>query len=107
MIPVLLPPRLESDPAVIDETLAHLDERELHSVDGGHMVAKEVDVGLDRHRLAGVASSLKHSAGLRRFKIEIVGAKWEPRIALKPVAESDSRDALVCEITFSAGVGLS
>jgi len=44
MIPILLPPRLDCDPAVIDETLAHLDERELHSAAGGHMVTKAAAV---------------------------------------------------------------
>ena len=61
MMPILLPSRLERDPAVVHETLAHLDEREASGTRRGDMIAHEVDVGLDRHGLArGAVEVCRH-----------------------------------------------
>ena len=46
MVPVRRPPRLEGDPAVVDEALTHLAEREAGGERGRHVVAQEMDVVL-------------------------------------------------------------
>ena len=63
MVPVGRPPRLEGDPAVVDEALTHLAEREAGGERGRHVVAQEMDVGLDRHRLAGATIEVRRDPG--------------------------------------------
>src|SRR5437667_11093818 len=58
MMPILLPSRLERDPAVVHETLAHLDEREARGMRRGDMSAHEVGEGLERHGPAPCAAEV-------------------------------------------------
>src|SRR5262245_11969645 len=47
VVPKVGPPGLERNPAVVDETLAHLDEREMRRTRRRDVITKEMDVRLD------------------------------------------------------------
>ncbi len=58
-----LPLRLQLDPAVVHDALAHLEQRPAGRVGGGHVVAQQVQVRLDRDRLARRAVVVRRHAG--------------------------------------------
>jgi hypothetical protein len=60
-----LPFRLQRDPLVVDHPLVQLGQFEPGAAARGDLVAEQVDVGFDRHRLArlGVVEMGRHAGG--------------------------------------------
>lgn len=72
MVAEALPLRLQRHPLVVDDTLLKLEEVEPGGAARGDVIAEQVDMSLDRHRLSrlGVVEVGRHAGGDDEVRVE-------------------------------------